>query len=140
MGAWLGLIAPAGIAPPIQEKLAAEVNAVLADPAVRDKLADLGARVRTTATPAEFGALMKANMSRGAGGPRLQRQSHGLNGRRQPCPPLPPQSPEEWDTRVQLAACYRLVSHFGMSDLIYNHITARIPGSGRSSADQSLRH
>jgi len=38
-------------------------------------------------------------------------------------------SPEEWDTRVQLAACYRLVSHFGMSDLIYNHITARIPGS-----------
>ncbi|MDT4827292.1 hypothetical protein FQZ97_606330 [compost metagenome] len=59
MGAWLGLIAPAGIAPPIQEKLAAEVNAVLADPAVRDKLADLGAQVRTTATPAEFGALMK---------------------------------------------------------------------------------
>ncbi|CAB3660915.1 class II aldolase/adducin family protein [Achromobacter kerstersii] len=36
-------------------------------------------------------------------------------------------SPQEWDTRVQLAACYRLVSHFGMSDLIYNHITARIP-------------
>ena len=60
MGAWLGLIAPAGIAPPIQEKLAAEVNAVLADPAVRDKLADLGAQVRTTATPAEFGALMKS--------------------------------------------------------------------------------
>ncbi|WP_454694620.1 class II aldolase/adducin family protein [Achromobacter aegrifaciens] len=37
-------------------------------------------------------------------------------------------SPEERDTRTQLAACYRLVSHFGMSDLIYNHITARIPG------------
>ncbi|WP_338878667.1 class II aldolase/adducin family protein [Achromobacter veterisilvae] len=37
-------------------------------------------------------------------------------------------SPEEWETRVQLAACYRLISHFGMSDLIYNHITARIPG------------
>ncbi|CAB3929307.1 class II aldolase/adducin family protein [Achromobacter insolitus] len=37
-------------------------------------------------------------------------------------------SPAERDTRVQLAACYRLVSHFGMSDLIYNHITARIPG------------
>lgn len=36
-------------------------------------------------------------------------------------------SSQEWDTRVQLAACYRLVSHFGMSDLIYNHITARIP-------------
>ncbi|WP_313389782.1 class II aldolase/adducin family protein [Achromobacter aegrifaciens] len=37
-------------------------------------------------------------------------------------------SPAESDTRIQLAACYRLVSHFGMSDLIYNHITARIPG------------
>ena len=38
-------------------------------------------------------------------------------------------SAQEWDTRVQLAACYRLVAHFGMSDLIYNHITARIPGT-----------
>ncbi len=60
MGAWLGLIAPAGIPPDIQQKLAAELNTVLADPAVRDKLADLGAQVRTTATPAEFGALMKS--------------------------------------------------------------------------------
>lgn len=37
-------------------------------------------------------------------------------------------SEEEWDVRVQLAACYRLVDHFGMTDLIYNHITARVPG------------
>lgn len=36
-------------------------------------------------------------------------------------------SDEEWQTRVALAACYRLVDHFGMTDLIYNHITARIP-------------
>jgi ribulose-5-phosphate 4-epimerase/fuculose-1-phosphate aldolase len=35
----------------------------------------------------------------------------------------------EWQTRVDLAACYRLVAAFGMTDLIYNHITARIPGS-----------
>ncbi|WP_229722876.1 class II aldolase/adducin family protein [Xylophilus rhododendri] len=35
----------------------------------------------------------------------------------------------EWQSRVDLAACYRLVAHFGMSDLIYNHITARIPGT-----------
>ncbi|WP_213309137.1 class II aldolase/adducin family protein [Paraburkholderia sacchari] len=35
----------------------------------------------------------------------------------------------EWQTRVDLAACYRLVALYGMSDLIYNHITARIPGS-----------
>ena len=38
-------------------------------------------------------------------------------------------SPEEWQTRVELAACYRLVDQFGMTDLIYNHITARIPGT-----------
>ena len=38
-------------------------------------------------------------------------------------------SPQEWKTRVELAACYRLVDSFGMTDLIYNHITARIPGT-----------
>src|SRR5262245_35625474 len=37
-------------------------------------------------------------------------------------------SAEEWQTRVDLAACYRLVDKYGMTDLIYNHITARIPG------------
>jgi ribulose-5-phosphate 4-epimerase/fuculose-1-phosphate aldolase len=37
-------------------------------------------------------------------------------------------SDEEWATRVNLAACYRLMPHFGLSDLIYNHITARVPG------------
>jgi ribulose-5-phosphate 4-epimerase/fuculose-1-phosphate aldolase len=36
---------------------------------------------------------------------------------------------EEWQARVDLAACYRLVDKYGMTDLIYNHITARIPGS-----------
>ena len=37
-------------------------------------------------------------------------------------------SDEEWATRVDLAAFYRLVAHFGMDDLIYNHISARVPG------------
>ena len=36
---------------------------------------------------------------------------------------------QEWQTRIDLAACYRLVDYYGMSDLIYNHITARIPGT-----------
>lgn len=36
-------------------------------------------------------------------------------------------SEAEWSTRVDLAACYRLVARYGMSDLIYNHITARVP-------------
>jgi ribulose-5-phosphate 4-epimerase/fuculose-1-phosphate aldolase len=35
----------------------------------------------------------------------------------------------EWETRVNLAACYRLMPLYGMSDLVYNHITARIPDS-----------
>lgn len=38
-------------------------------------------------------------------------------------------SSEEWDARVDLAACYRLVSLYGMTDLVYNHITARVPGT-----------
>jgi len=35
----------------------------------------------------------------------------------------------EWKARVDLAACYRLVAHFKMDDLIYNHISARVPGA-----------
>jgi ribulose-5-phosphate 4-epimerase/fuculose-1-phosphate aldolase len=35
----------------------------------------------------------------------------------------------EWQTRVDLAACYRLVDLFGWSDLINTRITARVPGS-----------
>src|SRR6267378_4836468 len=38
-------------------------------------------------------------------------------------------SPEEWLARLDLAACYRLIDSYGMTDLIYNHITARIPGT-----------
>jgi ribulose-5-phosphate 4-epimerase/fuculose-1-phosphate aldolase len=34
----------------------------------------------------------------------------------------------EYDMRVQLAACYRLVAHYGWTELIYNHISARVPG------------
>jgi ribulose-5-phosphate 4-epimerase/fuculose-1-phosphate aldolase len=39
-----------------------------------------------------------------------------------------PISPEEWDIRVDLAACYRLVAHYGWTDSIATHISARIPG------------
>src|SRR5438093_13760849 len=35
----------------------------------------------------------------------------------------------EWETRVDLAACYRLVDLYGMTDLHLNHISARVPGS-----------
>lgn len=37
-------------------------------------------------------------------------------------------SDEEWQVRVDLAAAYRLVAHYKMDDLIYNHISARVPG------------
>ena len=37
-------------------------------------------------------------------------------------------SEAEWQTRVDLAACYRLVAMYGLSDMIANHISARIPG------------
>lgn len=35
---------------------------------------------------------------------------------------------EAWQARLELAACYRLVAHFGMTDTIYNHISLRVPG------------
>ena len=38
-------------------------------------------------------------------------------------------SKEEWDTRVNLAACYRLMAEFGMVEMVANHISARVPGS-----------
>ena len=37
-------------------------------------------------------------------------------------------SAEEWQSRVDLAALYRLVALHGWDDLIYTHISARIPG------------
>ena len=37
-------------------------------------------------------------------------------------------SAEEWETRVALAACYRLVALYGWSDLVFTHISARVPG------------
>jgi ribulose-5-phosphate 4-epimerase/fuculose-1-phosphate aldolase len=38
-------------------------------------------------------------------------------------------SAEEWATRVDLAASYRLVAHFGWDDLVFTHISARVPGT-----------
>jgi ribulose-5-phosphate 4-epimerase/fuculose-1-phosphate aldolase len=38
--------------------------------------------------------------------------------------------PAEWDIRCDLAAAYRLIARFGMDDLIFTHLSARIPGEG----------
>jgi len=40
----------------------------------------------------------------------------------------PEMSATEWQQRVELAACYRLLAHFRMTDLIYTHCTVRVPG------------
>ncbi len=36
----------------------------------------------------------------------------------------------ERETRIELAAAYRLVDYFGWTELIYGHLTARVPGPG----------
>jgi ribulose-5-phosphate 4-epimerase/fuculose-1-phosphate aldolase len=36
---------------------------------------------------------------------------------------------EEWAVRLELAACYRLFDWLGWTELIYNHITAKVPGA-----------
>jgi ribulose-5-phosphate 4-epimerase/fuculose-1-phosphate aldolase len=38
-------------------------------------------------------------------------------------------SAEEWQSRVDLAACYRLTAMYGMTEMIANHISCRVPGS-----------
>ncbi len=37
-------------------------------------------------------------------------------------------SDAEWKLRIDLAACYRLVAHHRWDDLIFTHISARVPG------------
>ena len=37
-------------------------------------------------------------------------------------------SAEEWQLRVDLAACYRIIAMYGWDDLVFTHISARVPG------------
>jgi len=53
--------------------------------------------------------------------------------------------PDEWQARLQLAACYRIFAMLGWTEMIYNHITLRLPASvtggatgGASEARQFL--
>lgn len=39
-----------------------------------------------------------------------------------------PISESEWQTRLELAAAYRLMDHFGLGELAHNHVCARVPG------------
>ncbi len=42
-------------------------------------------------------------------------------------------STEEWALRVDLAACYRIFDHLGWTELIYNHITVKVPEQDQGS-------
>ena len=46
-------------------------------------------------------------------------------------------SAEEWQARVDLAACYRLTAMYGMTEMVANHISCRVPGTHRPVPDQS---
>jgi ribulose-5-phosphate 4-epimerase/fuculose-1-phosphate aldolase len=37
-------------------------------------------------------------------------------------------TPDEWEARVKLAAAYRIFDHLGWAELIYNHLSLRVPG------------
>ena len=46
--------------------------------------------------------------------------------------------PDEWQARVELAACYRIFAMLGWTEMIYNHITVRLPDSVTGGAKQFL--
>jgi len=52
---------------------------------------------------------------------------------------IPPgMHPDEWAARVELAACYRVFAHLGWTEMIYNHITLRLPESVAGDEKQFL--
>ena len=59
------------------------------------------------------GAVLQAKKSEHPGSSRTGRQERGA---------------DEWRLRQELAACYRLIAHFRMTDLIFTHISVRLPG------------
>ena len=61
MGAWLGFVAPKGTDPAIVQKLHDQINIILKDPEVTEKLEALGAEVVTSASPQAFSALIQNN-------------------------------------------------------------------------------
>ena len=46
--------------------------------------------------------------------------------------------PDEWSARVQLAACYRIFAMLGWTEMIYNHITVRLPTAASGDDKQFL--
>ncbi|WP_341917331.1 class II aldolase/adducin family protein [Polaromonas sp. YR568] len=50
----------------------------------------------------------------------------------------PGMHPDEWQARLQLAACYRVFAMLGWTEMIYNHITVRLPDSVTGGGKQFL--
>jgi ribulose-5-phosphate 4-epimerase/fuculose-1-phosphate aldolase len=59
-----------------------------------------------------------------------------MNAMLQPAPAA--MHPDEWQARVQLAACYRVFDLLGWTEMIYNHITVRLPASVSGGERQFL--
>src|SRR6185369_2835014 len=76
---------------------------------------------RTTSTSAA-----SATQTAGCRPPRLRRSTIMASASLSLAPGM---SPGEWQTRVELAACYRLIALHGWDDLIATHISARVPGT-----------
>lgn len=53
-------------------------------------------------------------------------------------PQKPGIHPDEWKARVELAACYRVFAMLGWTEMIYNHITVRLPDSVTGGQKQFL--
>jgi ribulose-5-phosphate 4-epimerase/fuculose-1-phosphate aldolase len=52
--------------------------------------------------------------------------------------PTPKHHPDEWAARLELAACYRIFAMMGWTEMIYNHITVRLPDSVTGGEKQFL--
>lgn len=65
--AWYGIVAPAGTPDDVVARLNRDINAITADPAMRQRMESMGAIVPAGQTPAEFGAFMRAEIDRYAG-------------------------------------------------------------------------
>jgi tripartite-type tricarboxylate transporter receptor subunit TctC len=61
---WFGLAGPAGLPAPILERLYGEIAKIVKDPAVREKLSNLGFELMPQMPPAEFGKLIRSDLAK----------------------------------------------------------------------------
>src|SRR5258708_16294351 len=83
---------------------------------------------RDTPAPMAFHSIMPATRYSGRIAPKFSSEAAMLKSVPAAGAAAAHYSPEEWAIRVDLAAAYRLVAHFHWDDLVFTHITARVPG------------